>query len=260
MNLLLGLLAVVGVGLVALYNTQYLNAKNLTEEERRKRRRGVPPLIGFGALLAFLGVSLGAGLGANGVSDVQTNGFGLKFAPIEKTISAGALSFTYPTDGEQLDAQDFLLEGRGTPGQELEIFQGGQSLGRVTVGADGEWSWPISRPKPGDYEFEVRPVGATEGIKLAVNVGANRADASNAKCPCSLRVSANRSGATIQLYRDGQLVESGTGPVVVFRNLSKASYGIQVAAQNYKAYQSPSAKFSTPKNKNISVYLDPAPK
>jgi hypothetical protein len=260
MNPLLGLLAVVGVGLTVLYNTQYLNAKNLTEEERRKRRRGVPPIIGLGALLAFLGVSLGAGLGSGGPGDVQANGFGLKFAPVEKKISAGALSFTYPTDGEQLDAQDFLLEGRGTPGQELEIFQGGQSLGKVTVGEDGTWSWPISRPKPGDYEFEVRPVGATEGIKLAVNVGPNRPEASNAKCPCSLRVSTNRSGATIQLLRDGQTVGSGTGPVMLFRNLEKASYGIQVEAPNYKTYQSPVAKFSTPKNKYISVYLDPAPK
>ncbi len=260
MNLLLGLLAVVGVGLVALYNTQYLNAKNLTEEERRKRRRGVPPIIGLGALLGFLGIALGAGLGANGVGDVQTNGFGLKFAPIERKLEAGALSFTYPTDGEQLDAQDFLLEGRGTPGQELEIFQGTQSLGRVTVGEDGAWSWPILRPKPGDYAFEVRPVGAAEGIKLAVNVGANRPEASNAKCPCVLRVSTNRPFATIQLLRDGQRVGSGAGPVTVFRNLDKANYGIQVEAQTYKTYQSPAAKFSTPKNKNVSVYLDPTPK
>ncbi len=262
MNLLLGLLAIVGIGLVAAYNTQYLNAKNLTEEERRKRRRGVPPLIGFGALLAFLGVALGAGLGLNGPADVQARGFGLNFAPAEVAAVAEApqaLSFTYPTDGERLDAQDFLLEGRGAPGQELEIFQDGVSIGKVTVGEDGSWSWPISRPKPGDYAFEVRPVGSTEGIKLAVNVGANRADASNAKCPCALRVTTNRPFATIQLFRDNQPVASGTGPVMVFRNLEKASYAIQVVAQKYKSYQSKPAQFSTPKNKNISVYLDPAP-
>lgn len=262
MNLLLGLLAVVGAGLVVAYNTQYLNAKNLTEEERRRRRRGVPPLIGLGALLAFLGVALGAGLGLNGPGDVQARGFGLNFAPAEVAATAEAgqtLSFTYPTDGEQLDAQDFLLEGRGTPGQELEIFQDGQSIGKVTVGEDGSWSWPIGNPKPGDYAFEVRPVGSSEGIKLAVNVGTNRADASNAKCPCVLRVSTNRPFATIQLFRDGQPVASGTGPVMVFRNLQKASYGLQVIAQKYKTYQSAPTQFNTPKNKNISVYLDPAP-
>lgn len=258
MNLLFLLLAVVGIGLVAAYNTQYLNAKNLTEEERRKRGRAVPPLIGLGALLAFLGVSLGAGLGGSGVGDVQANGFGLKFAPIEQKIGAGTLTFTSPSDGEQLDAQDFLLEGRGTSGQQLEIFQGGVSIAKVSVGEDGAWSWPISNPKPGDYAFEVRPVGSSEGIKLAVNVGPNRTEASNARCPCVLRVSTNRPGATIQLFRDGQPVASGTGPVMVFRNLEKASYAISVVAQTYKPYQSPPAKFSTPKNKNISVYLDPA--
>jgi hypothetical protein len=257
MNLGLGILALLGVGLVAWFTPQYLAAKNESEEERRKRRGLIPPLIGLGALLATLTGALGFAFGGSGLSVAQKD-FGLKFAPAKMEAKAGELSVAYPGPGELLDAQDFLLEGTGPASLDYTVFANGAELGKTVSDEQGRWSYLVSSPKPGDYEFEIRPEGSAEGAKVTVNVAPNRPEASNARCPCKFRVFTFAPNATIELVRDGQVIRSGEGPVQVFRDLEAGDVTVRVLASGYASYASPAGKFAMPKNKNVSVYLNQA--
>ncbi len=170
---------------------------------------------------------------------------------------AGRFTINSPSDGAQLDAQDFIISGAGKVGQELEILQNAKSLGKVTVGADGQWSYFVSKPAPGDYAFVVRSTAdATATKTFSVNVAAGRKDALNAQCPCVLRIETKAPAATIHLLQAGKEVSSATGPVHLFRDLQEGKYVVKVEAAGYKPYESPADKFSTPANKNIIVTLD----
>ena len=259
MNLLWLFIALIGLGVLCWAVTQY--ALN------RRRRQGAAPLIGLGAALLGMGFALGAAFGPEGLQvpggSMSHMGAMSGESHSSGTMEAGTLAFTYPVENEQLDLQDYLLEGNGKPGEELEIFEGSANLGKVTVGADGKWSFPITGRlvSEGDHEYEARPLGAMagEGIKIKVNVAKGRDTASNAKCPCRLRITTlekqNIKGATITLFKNGERVEAGADPKV-FGNLAEGEYTYTVNAPGYAPFTSTKAALA-PKNKNISVYLTP---
>jgi K(+)-stimulated pyrophosphate-energized sodium pump len=219
----------------------------------------INPMIKVANVVALLIVPiLGTGL-LGGIGGLQETKSGLhSLASTTMTATAGALAFTYPSAGEALDAQDFLLRGTGTAGDVLDVLQNGNKVGQAVVGADGTWAFLISRPQAGDYNLEVVKAGAASGsgAGLRVNVAPGRVDASNAKCPCVLRVESQALNATVSLLQDGRVVKTGTGSSVVFEGLGAAQYTIKVEADGFKTYETPSGKlFETPRNKNISVYL-----
>lgn len=192
---------------------------------------------------------------ANVVNNIQA--INAELAKRAASADAGRFTINSPSDGAQLDAQDFIISGAGKVGQELEILQNAKSLGKVTVGADGQWSYFVAKPAPGDYAFEIRPTAdATAAKKFSVNVAAGRADAVNAKCPCVLRVETKAPNATIRLLQAGKEVSSATGPVHLFRDLQAGKYVVKVEAAGYKTFESAADKFSTPANKNIIVTLN----
>ena len=139
---------------------------------------------------------------------------------------------------------------------------GENKLGEFTVGKDGTWSWPIGGAlvTEGDHTYELRAIGGTAGSGklLNVNVAKDRPTASNAKCPCRLRITSlekqNIQDAAITLYKDGKVVEVGADPQV-FGNLEEGEYTYTVTAPGFETFSS--GKASAPKNKNISVYLKP---
>ncbi len=193
--------------------------------------------------------------GAKVVNNVQA--VNAELAARAAKADAGRFTVNSPSDGAQLDAQDFIISGSGKAGQELEIVQNTKSLGKVTVGADGQWSYFVSKPAAGDYAFEVRPTAdATLGKKFSVNVAAGRADAINAKCPCVLRIETKAPSATIRLLQAGKEISSAPGPVHLFRDLQAGKYVVKVEAAGYKTFESAADKFSAPANKNIIVSLD----
>ncbi len=175
--------------------------------------------------------------------------------------------FDYPGENEKLNAQDYNLSGVGTPGQTLEVWQttpsGTVKLDTVRVGTDGRWNAyvPNGNPgtKPGTYTYELRRAGTTDAIaSRTVVVEAGLTDASNARCPCRLRIFTNRKqnvvGSTIILFKDGQRVGSGTLDKL-FTDLSAGEYTYTVTAPNYADFTG--GKASLPRNKNFEVYLTP---
>ena len=250
MNLLWLLIALIGLGALGWAITQYV--------QTRERRKGAAALMGFGALLAILGVALSAAL-PNGL---EIPGGSMTHMGAMKGEAMVGGSFTSPFELEKLDLQDYLLTGTGKPGETLELFEGENKLGEFTVGKDGTWSWPIGGAlvTEGDHTYELRAIGGTAGSGklLNVNVAKDRPTASNAKCPCRLRITSlekqNIQDAAITLYKDGKVVEVGADPQV-FGNLEEGEYTYTVTAPGFETFSS--GKASAPKNKNISVYLKP---
>jgi hypothetical protein len=207
------------------------------------KRRNAGLVFGAAAVLmglsAPLGVLIGDGATATGTAPT----------------TATALAFTYPVAGERLDAQDYLLEGTGMSGERLELLQNGTLIGQVTVGADGKWSYYVSKPTPGEYSYQLKGATASADLKLSVEQGLTTA--SNAQCPCRLRITPLEkqgiSGSTVVLSKDGAEIARGAAPFV-FENLAAGEYSFSLEAAGYKSFSD--GKATLPKNKNISVYLE----
>jgi hypothetical protein len=225
----------------------------------------INPMIKVANIVALLIVPLfGTGIFGNGVfgnmgATQSIAGAMVAGQTIASTMTAGGLAFSYPAEAEQLDAQDFLIQGMGEPGKAFELLEGETKLSDLNVGADGKWASLISKPSEGDHSYEIREPGAVAGSgkMLKVNVGAGRTTASNAQCPCSLRIATNDaqsvSDAKVTLFKDGAKVAEGTSPQV-FSGLEGGDYTYSVEAGGFKAFTTGTA--SLPKNKNFSVYLE----
>jgi hypothetical protein len=184
------------------------------------------------------------------------------------TEGAGFANFLTPNDNEVLDAQSYVLEGTGTPGDTLEVWQStpenpaGQ-YDTVTVAQNGQWSYVVTGAKPGTapgtYTYELRKPGASDAlVKRTVVVKAGQTQASNAKCPCKLRIftlrKQNIADSTITLFKDGKAVDTGSVDKL-FADLSEGDYTYTVSAPGYEDFTS--GKAQLPRNKNFEVYLKP---
>jgi hypothetical protein len=257
MNLLWLFIALIGLGVLCWAAVQY--ALN------RKRRKGAAPLMGAGALIFGLGMALSAAL----PSGLEIPGGSMTHMGAmtgEAAAMPGGLAIGSPTELEQLDLQDFLLTGTGKAEENLELYEGENKLGEFAVGADGSWSWPVGGAlvTEGDHTYELRAAGAAAGSGLlrTVNIAKGRSTASNAQCPCRLRITTldkqNIQGATIVLSKGGAQLETGSDPKV-FGNLETGEdYTYTVSAPGFQTFSSGTAR--VPRNKNISVYLKPAKK
>ena len=208
------------------------------------RRRNAGLILASGAILMGLSAPMGALIGDS--------------APVIASSSAastGGLAFSYPAEAERLDAQDYLLTGNAKPLEPLEVLQNGVSLGSIAVGADGAWSYYVAKPAVGEYEFEVK--GATGSIKRQISVQQGLTSASNAQCPCQLRIVSNIAqnipNAKAVLYKDGVEVVTGIAPVV-FKDLTAGDYTYTLEAAGFVT--SKPAAATLPKNKNLSAYLE----
>jgi hypothetical protein len=214
-------------------------------------------LLSYGAVQFAFGKRRNVGLifGAAGII------MGLS-APIGVLIgeptpaNASSIVFAYPAQAEALDAQDFLLTGTAQPNTSLEVLQNGTALGTISAAADGAWSYYIAAPQPGEYTFEIK--GEQGSITRQVRVEQGLTTASNARCPCQLRIISNERqnlpNATAVLSKDGTEVGRGVVPYV-FRNLSEGTYTFTLESEGFVTSAPVTANL--PKNKNLSVYLDP---
>jgi Inorganic H+ pyrophosphatase len=224
----------------------------------------INPMIKVANIVALLIVPLfGTGVFGNGVfgnmgATLPIAGAMVAGQTMASTMTAGGLAFSYPVEAEQLDAQDFLIQGMGEPGKALELLEGENKLSDLNVGADGKWASLISKPSEGDHSYEIREAGAAAGSgkMLKVNVGAGRTTASNAQCPCSVRIltleKQNIPDGKVTLFKDGTQVADGASPQV-FSGLEAGEYTYSVEASGYQAFTT--GKASVPLNKNISVYM-----
>jgi len=83
-------------------------------------------------------------------------------------FSAGSLNITEPTSGNKLPAGTFILRGMGSPGQEVEVFEDGASLGTVKVSTDGTWSLAVPSPASGSRTYKAAGGGMEAFTRLSI--------------------------------------------------------------------------------------------
>jgi hypothetical protein len=202
------------------------------------------------------------------LADLDSGALNVKVGAPAMAAGSGFASFISPKDNEVLDAQSYILDGTGTPGESLEVWQSSpgnpvEQYDTVFVAENGQWSYVVdgtkAGTKPGTYTYELRQKGSSEAItKRTVIVKAGQTQASNAKCPCKLRIftlrKQNIKGSTITLFKDGKQVEAGTVDKL-FGNLAEGEYTYTVSAPGYADFTGGKAR--VPRNKNFEVYLKP---
>lgn len=207
------------------------------------KRRNAGLIFGLGAILIGVSAPIGVLIGDGAPAAASTS------------AATGGLAFSYPAEAEKLDAQDYLLTGTAAPSEPLEVLQNGASLGSIAAGADGAWSYYVQKPAVGEYEFEVK--STTRSIKRQISVQQGLTTASNAQCPCQLRITSsiaqNIPDSKVVLFKDGVEVVTGIAPVV-FRDLAAGEYTYTLEAAGFVT--SKPAAATLPKNKNLSAYLE----
>ncbi|AKH17336.1 DUF937 domain-containing protein [Deinococcus soli (ex Cha et al. 2016)] len=96
--------------------------------------------------------------------------------------AAGTFAISAPAADATLPAGTFTLRGTGTAGQEVELFEDDTSLGKLTIGEDGAWSFDVPSPTAGAHTYTVRGPDGTDLGSVAATVSAPAADASAADC------------------------------------------------------------------------------
>ena len=79
-------------------------------------------------------------------------------------MNPNEFKFSYPNLNEQLDAQDFLLQGTGKPGMSFDVLQNGSKVSTEAVGSDGEWSYFVEKPTDGDNKFQLQADGIIDDV------------------------------------------------------------------------------------------------
>ncbi len=128
----------------------------------------------------------------------------------------GKFAVTSPAAGVSLPAGAFDLKGSGKPGDVLEIFEDGVSLGKVTVGQDGTWSLNVPSPAAGAHTYTVKGSGGTELGSYATTIAA--AAASTAACTKDFSLSISDGQAVAQPFRFGGVGSGKSYTVTVTRD------------------------------------------
>ncbi|MCX8088461.1 MAG: proton-conducting transporter membrane subunit [Meiothermus ruber] len=124
-------------------------------------------------------------------------------------------AFTGPADGASVSASGFALQGVAPPGQMVEIFEDGASLGRVTADANGQWSLNVPPPPSGTRVYEVRAEGAASGARITLQVPEAQAGAA-----CSLDFSLSNlqaGGVVSRPFRFGGVGSASSYTVLIKR-------------------------------------------
>lgn len=131
----------------------------------------------------------------------------------------GAFAVTAPAAGASLPAGAFDLKGTGKAGEELEIFEDGVSLGKVTVGADGTWSLNVPSPAAGAHTYTAKGPGGTELGSFKTTTLA--AAASTAACTKDFSLSIKDAQSVAQPFRFGGVGSGKSYTVTVMRGERK---------------------------------------
>jgi hypothetical protein len=212
---------------------------------------------GTGPKLAIAATAAGLTVGANTSMMATTPNTPASTPTItERAPDTNAKPLAMTTPASDVALGDSIIEGTGTPGDEIEVLDGETPVGKTVVLPDGSWSLAVKFEQAGPRSLRARTTGELDTLPVVFTAKADMQE----KCPCALRVEALALNASIQLLQNGQVVEQASGPIKVFRNLSASSYGVRVEAAGFAPYNSPSDKFNPPTNKNIKVFMNKAPR
>lgn len=117
-----------------------------------------------------------------GSTDTSTDASGTDTGSTETGAAAGTFAISAPAADATLPAGTFTLRGTGTAGQKVELFEDDTSLGKLTIGEDGAWSFDVPSPTAGAHTYTVRGPDGTDLGSVAATVSAPAADASAADC------------------------------------------------------------------------------
>jgi len=178
-------------------------------------RMGLPAvgmLVGAMALLALLSVLPGLGVRAFSTGLAQ---------------AIAAVTITAPTDGATLVAGSHILQGTGKPGEKLELFDNGKSMGTAEVGPPGYWFFllPASAQTAGAHTYEARRPGAMQKASVSVTV----------LQPTEPVFTSPPDGATVAAT-DFSL-ESAKKPIVNHQELSVITESRRPASENPSAFR-----------------------
>ena len=123
-----------------------------------------------------------AGTGSTGTDTASTDTGSTDTSGTDTGAAAGTFAISEPAADATLPAGTFTLRGTGTAGQEVELFEDGTSLGKITIGEDGAWSFDVPSPTAGAHTYTVRGPDGTDLGSVAATVSAPDADASAADC------------------------------------------------------------------------------
>ncbi|GAA5441794.1 hypothetical protein Dcae01_03335 [Deinococcus caeni] len=123
----------------------------------------------------------------------------------EAVTGEGTSGFTIaaPAADAQLPAGGFTMNGTGTPGEELELFEDGTSLGKITVGEDGTWTFDVPSPAAGQRGYAVRGPDGTELGTVSATVAEADANASAANCTRDYTLSITDGQTVSEPFRFG---------------------------------------------------------
>jgi NADH-quinone oxidoreductase subunit N len=80
-------------------------------------------------------------------------------------------TITSPSEGAELRAGEFSLQGTGKAGETLEVWDNGSRIAEVRVGENGGWSLALpSPPGAGEHTYQVRRPGESEGPSVRVRI------------------------------------------------------------------------------------------
>lgn len=146
--------------------------------------------------------------GQNGVrSEVKVNvaqsGASTGNVTAEGNKAASGFTITEPAAKAQLPAGGFTLRGTGIPGQTVQVFEDGTSLGNAKVAADGAWSLKVPSPAAGTHTYTVKGTDGTQLASVAATVAASTANASAAACTKAYTLSITDGQTVSQPFRFG---------------------------------------------------------
>ncbi|GHF59863.1 hypothetical protein HNQ07_003810 [Deinococcus metalli] len=115
----------------------------------------------------------------------------------------GSFMISEPAADATLPAGGFTLRGMGKAGDEVELFEDDTSLGKLSIGQDGNWSFDVPSPAAGKHTYSVRGPGGASLGSVAVTIGAADANASAAACTDEYSLSITDGQAVSEPFRFG---------------------------------------------------------
>jgi hypothetical protein len=203
----------------------------------------------------------------------------LESAPLDLTLKAPFEGLSPMAEGEGISvftpqlqdangflaADEFALSGLAPANTKLEILEAGEVLGQATTAADGQWTYKVTPSGTGDIDYLVRPEGKQNGALYTLNIAPKGATAP--VCPCKLRfilTNPKAQTATVTLKGSSTTPEpvSATIPFKGKTATMISFIGVDAGDYTYSVEQTGFTTFgktaNLPKNRTISVYLNPA--
>ncbi|GGR99095.1 DUF937 domain-containing protein [Deinococcus sedimenti] len=158
----------------------------------------------------------GTGTGSTEASTTETSTTETSGTDTGGTDTTATFAISEPAADATLPAGTFTLRGTGTAGQQVELFEDDTSLGNLTIGEDGTWSFDVPSPTAGAHTYALRGPDGTDLGTVTATISAPDATASAADCTKDYTLSITDGQTVNEPFRFGGVGE-GRGYSVTVR-------------------------------------------